>query len=159
MEIEFKSYASVEQQLKDGETVEEEKIKEYERAKKDMAYSFKSLLRALEKRPQDVEILKNLKMNAAPNIEATNIHEALFNYKIIMQKTLATAAEEEESHTRLIEELQLKIDSLEKTKVNCEKDLLKLREDRAKHTEDKKEEMDKLKSQIREVKNTKDRDL
>jgi hypothetical protein len=29
-----------------------------------------------------------------------------------MQKTLATAAEEEESHTRLIEELQLKIASL-----------------------------------------------
>ena len=95
MEIEFKSFASVEQQLKDGEVVEEEKIKEYERAKKDMAYSFKSLLRALEKRPQDVEILKNLKMNAVPNTEATNIHEALFNYKIIMQKTLATAAEEE----------------------------------------------------------------
>jgi hypothetical protein len=58
-------------------------------------------------------------MNAVPNTESSNIHEALSNYKIIMQKTLATAAEEEESHTRLIEELQLKISSLEKTKGNC----------------------------------------
>ena len=37
--------------------------------------------------------------------------------------------------------------------------MLKLRQDRAKHTEDKKEEMDKLKSQIRELKNAKDREL
>ena len=44
-----------------------------------------------------------------------------------MQKMLATAAEEEESHTRLIEELQFRIESLEKTKNTCEKDLLKLR--------------------------------
>jgi len=36
-----------------------------------------------------------------------------------MQKTLATAAEEDESHTRLIEELSLKISSLDKTKTNC----------------------------------------
>lgn len=84
-----------------------------------MGYSFKSLLRVLEKNPNDVETLKSLKMNAVPNTEAANIHEGLSNYKIIMQKTLATAAEEEESHTRLIEELQLKIDSLEKTKANC----------------------------------------
>lgn len=77
------------------------------------------MVRALEKKFQDVEILKTLKMNAVPNTESSNIHEALSNYKIIMQKTLATAAEEEESHTRLIEELQLKISSLEKTKGNC----------------------------------------
>ena len=32
-------------------------------------------------------------MNAVPNTEASNIHETLSNYKIIMQKTLATAAE------------------------------------------------------------------
>lgn len=32
-------------------------------------------------------------MNSAPNAEISNIHEALSNYKIIMQKTLATAAE------------------------------------------------------------------
>lgn len=32
-------------------------------------------------------------MNSTPNSEVGNIHEALSNYKIIMQKTLATAAE------------------------------------------------------------------
>lgn len=74
-----------------------------------------------------------------------------------MQKTLATAAEEDESHARLIEELQMRISSLDKTKVNCEKDLLKLREDRAKHGEDKKEEMDRLKGQIKETKSNNDK--
>lgn len=78
-------------------------------------------------------------MNSAPNAEISNIHEALSNYKIIMQKTLATAAEEDDSHTRLIEQLQTKIDFLEKTKNNCQRELLKLKEDRAKHNEDKKE--------------------
>lgn len=58
-----------------------------------MAYTFKTLLRAIEKHPEDIEILKSLKMNSAPNAEIANIHEALSNYKIIMQKTLATAAE------------------------------------------------------------------
>jgi hypothetical protein len=47
---------------------------------------------------------------------------------------------------------------LEKTKTNNEGDLLKLRQERAKHTEDKKEEIDKLKSQIREVKNYKEKE-
>lgn len=47
-----------------------------------------------------------------------------------MQKTLATAAEEDESHTRLIQELLTKIDSLEKTRANCDRDLKKLQEDR-----------------------------
>lgn len=73
----------------------------------------------IEKHPEDIEILKNLKMNSSPNIQVSNIHDALGNYKIIMQKTLATAAEEDESHTRLIEELSLKISSLDKTKTNC----------------------------------------
>lgn len=49
----------------------------------------------VEKHPQDIEILKNLKMNSSPNVEVANIHDALGNYKIIMQKTLATAAEED----------------------------------------------------------------
>lgn len=159
MEIEFRVFAQLEQQIKDGEQVEEEKLKEYESIRKDMAYTFKTLVRALEKSPSDLEIIKSLKVNSTPNPDTLNIHEGLSNYKIIMQKMLATAAEEEESHTRLIEELQLRIDSLEKTKNLCEKDLLKLREDRAKHAEDKKEEMDKLRSQIKEVKSNKDRDM
>jgi len=57
----------------------------------------------------------------------------------------------------MIKELETKIESLEKAKGNCEADLLKLRQDRAKHTEEKKEEIDKLKSQIREVKNYKEK--
>jgi hypothetical protein len=57
----------------------------------------------LEKHPNDLEILKSLKSNNTTNTEAYNVYEALSNYKVIMQKTLATAAEEEESHTRLIE--------------------------------------------------------
>lgn len=48
------------------------------------------------------------------------INESLGNYKIIMQKKLATAAEEEDMHTKILEELDLKIKSLEKTKENCE---------------------------------------
>lgn len=57
-----------------------------------MEYNFKSLIRALEKNPNDLEILKSLKSNNTPNTQAFNVHEALSNYKIIMQKTLATAA-------------------------------------------------------------------
>lgn len=49
MESQFKGFMSVEQQIKDGEVVEEEKLNQYERVKKDMAYSFRSLLRGLEK--------------------------------------------------------------------------------------------------------------
>lgn len=159
LESEFRLFAGLEQQLKDNEIVEEEKLREYERVKKDLAYSFKSLVRALEHHPGDIEVLKSLKMNSAPNVEVGNIHEALSNYKIIMQKTLATAAEEDESHTRLIEELQMKIESLEKTKNNCDQELRRLREDRSKHAEDKKDEMDKLRSQIKEVKSNKEREM
>ena len=54
MEIEFKSHLSVEQSLKEGDVVEEEKINEYNRVKKDMEYNFKSLIRSLEKYPQDI---------------------------------------------------------------------------------------------------------
>lgn len=76
-----------------------------------------------------------------------------------MQKMLATAAEEEDSHAQMIKELETKIESLEKTKANCEGELLRLRQERAKHTEEKKEEIDKLKSQIREVRNYKEKEI
>ena len=39
-----------------------------------MEYNFKSLLRALEKNPQDIEILKSLKSATTSNNEAVNIH-------------------------------------------------------------------------------------
>lgn len=92
MESQFRVFVSVEQQLKENQVVEEQKLKEYERIKKDMAYCFKSLTRALEKHPDDLETIKSLKANSVPNVQILNIHEALSNYKIIMQKTLATAA-------------------------------------------------------------------
>ena len=76
-----------------------------------------------------------------------------------MQKMLATAAEEEESHVQMIKDLETKIESLEKTKTNCEAELIHLRQERARHTEEKKEEIDKLKSQIREVKNYKEKEI
>jgi hypothetical protein len=44
----------LEQQIKDGETIEEEKVQEFNRIKKDMEYNFKSLIRALEKHPNDL---------------------------------------------------------------------------------------------------------
>ena len=47
MELEFRGYAALEQQIKDGETIEEEKMQEFSRIKKDMEYNFKSLVRAL----------------------------------------------------------------------------------------------------------------
>jgi hypothetical protein len=53
------------------------------------------LIRALEKHSNDIETLKNLKMGSTinnQNSEGYNIYEALSNYKVIMQKTLATAA-------------------------------------------------------------------
>jgi len=49
--------------------------------------------------------LKSLKSNAAVNFEGSSIFESLSNYKIIMQKMLATAAEEEDSHAQMIKEL------------------------------------------------------
>jgi hypothetical protein len=70
-----------------------------------MEYNFRSLIRALERHPQDMEILKSLKSNSAPNFECASIYESLSNYKIIMQKMLATAAEEEDSHAQMIKEL------------------------------------------------------
>lgn len=74
MESEYRTFAQLEQQIKDGEVVEEEKQKEYERVKKDMAYTFKSLIRGLERHPADIEIIKSLKVNSTPNAETMNIH-------------------------------------------------------------------------------------
>jgi hypothetical protein len=54
MEAEFRSFNTVQQQLKEGEVVEEEKLQEFERVKKDTAYAFKSLVRALEGSSKDV---------------------------------------------------------------------------------------------------------
>jgi hypothetical protein len=54
MEAEFRGFNTVQQQLKEGENVEEEKLQEFERVKKDTAYTFKSLVRALEANPKDV---------------------------------------------------------------------------------------------------------
>ena len=139
--------------------IEEEKKQEYLRIRKDMEYNFRSLVRSLETHPQDLEVLKTLKSNSTPNLEGSGIYDSLSNYKIIMQKMLATAAEEEDSHAQMIKELETKIESLEKTKGNCESDLLKLRQERAKHTEEKKEELDKLKSQIREVRHYKEKEI
>jgi len=102
----------IEQQEREGEIIEEEKKQEYLRIKKDMEYNFRSLVRALEKHPEDMEVLKSLKSNAAVNFEGSSIFESLSNYKIIMQKMLATAAEEEDSHAQMIKELETKIDSL-----------------------------------------------
>lgn len=47
MELEFRTHATVEQQERDGEIVEEEKKQEYLRIKKDMEYNFRSLVRSL----------------------------------------------------------------------------------------------------------------
>ena len=54
MESEFRLQAGVEQSERERENVEEEKKQEFLRTKKDMEYNFKSLLRALERHPQDV---------------------------------------------------------------------------------------------------------
>ena len=51
MESEFRVFAGLEQQIKDNEFVEEEKLREYERTRKDLAYTFKTLLRTIEKHP------------------------------------------------------------------------------------------------------------
>lgn len=47
-------------------------------------------------------MIKSLKSNSTPNQEGSSIYESLSNYKIIMQKMLATAAEEEDSHAQMI---------------------------------------------------------
>ena len=70
-----------------------------------MEYNFRSLVRSLERFPADLEILKSLESNSTPNQEGSSIYESLSNYKIIMQKMLATAAEEEDSHAQMIKEL------------------------------------------------------
>ena len=89
--------------------MEEDKIAEYQRVRKDMEYNCRSLIRALERQPNDIEILKSLKANSAPNHEAALVFESLSNYKIIMQKMLATAAEEEESHVEMIKDLDHRV--------------------------------------------------
>lgn len=80
-----------------------------------------------------------MKSNVPLNAELLLINESLGNYKIIMQKKLATAAEEEDMHTKILEELGAKIQSLEKSKANCEQELERLRKDRSNHAEEKKE--------------------
>jgi hypothetical protein len=84
-----------------------------------MEYNFRSLVRSLELQPENMEIIKSLKSNSTPNNEGATVYESLSNYKIIMQKMLATAAEEEDSHAEMIKHLETKIESLEKTKSNC----------------------------------------
>lgn len=74
MELEFKTHASVEQQERDGEIIEDEKRQEYLRIKKDMEYNFRSLVRSLESRPQDIEILRSLKSNSSVNFEGSSIY-------------------------------------------------------------------------------------
>lgn len=100
-----------------------------------------------------------MKGTSALNSEVLQINESLGNYKIIMQKKLATAAEEEDMHTKILEELGAKIQSLEKSKGNCEQELQRLRDERSDHAEKKKEEIDKLKSEIRDVKTNKQKQL
>lgn len=80
-----------------------------------------------------------------------------------MLKKLSTAAEEEENHTKQLQDLQEKvielfygqIASYEKTKNQCEQDLQKLRTERSNNINDKKEEIDNLKNEIQKVKTQK----
>ena len=74
LEVEFKGLAVIEQQLRDAENIEEEKVQEYNRVKKDMEYNFRSLVRALEKHTNDVQVLKSLKQNSTPNYEGQSIY-------------------------------------------------------------------------------------
>jgi len=39
-----------------------------------MEYNFKSLVRSLERVPEDVEILKSLKLNSPPNNEGLSVY-------------------------------------------------------------------------------------
>ena len=71
--IEFRQQAGIEQQEREGEIIEEDKKQEFLRTKKDMEYNFKSLLRALERHPQDLETLKSLKSNSATNYEGSSV--------------------------------------------------------------------------------------
>jgi hypothetical protein len=89
--------------------------------------NFKTLVRVLIANRNDYDIVKSLKGNTALNADILQINESLGNYKIIMQKKLATAAEEEDMHTKILEELGAKIQSLEKSKANCEQELDRLR--------------------------------
>lgn len=85
------------------------------------------MVRALSKNKSDLEKVQSLRASSVPNSDIQFVQEALSNYKIIMQKKLATAAEEEEVHTRMLEELADKIKSLEKSRLNCEQELQRLR--------------------------------
>ena len=83
----------IEQQIRDGDVVEEERMLEYGRIKKDLENNFKTLVRALSKNKNDFEKVQTLKINSTLNGDIQFVQEALSNYKIIMQKKLATAAE------------------------------------------------------------------
>ena len=70
LEQEVKALAPIEGQLRENENVEEDKIAEFHRVRKDMEYTCRSLLRVLEKHPADIEILRSLKANSVTNHEA-----------------------------------------------------------------------------------------
>lgn len=80
--------------IEHGDEVEPDKLAEYNRIKKDMEVNFKTLVRALIKNKNDFDIVKSLRGSTTLNNDVQQINESLGNYKIIMQKKLATAAEE-----------------------------------------------------------------
>lgn len=65
---------SIEQQIKDGEEVEAERMADYNRIKKDMQMNFKTLVRQLAQEKNDFEIVKSLKGTSALNAEVLQIN-------------------------------------------------------------------------------------
>ncbi len=155
-ELEYKPYANMELSA-DG--MEEEKRAEAERLKKDMETNFRQLLRCLASNGEDFRLLRELKPSTSINSDMVLIHECLQCYKYMLQKKLATAADEEETHQRQLDELRDKIDSLEKSKATNEQELQKLHEERVKFNQEKKSEIEKLRSQIEEIKSKKKKSI
>jgi len=62
-------------------------------------------------------------MRPNPNTELSDLVHCIDCEKVIFQKKLSTAHEEEESHKKQLTELKKRIENLQKKKADTEKDL------------------------------------
>jgi len=77
---------------------------------------FRSLVRDLMHRKKDLEIIKRLNQNYNDGEMYNDVHDCLTSLRAIYLKKLSTAQDEEETHTKWLDELKKKIEDHEKIK-------------------------------------------
>ncbi|KRX00060.1 hypothetical protein PPERSA_07257 [Pseudocohnilembus persalinus] len=150
IEAKYKPFATLEQQREEDEEIDEDKLIEKNKIYKQLEKNFQNLTRFFKEHPEDFEIIRELKQNK--NSEIKDLNNYIECWKIIYQKKLSTASEEQISQEIQTQNLKERIDRLKQRKESCEKDQRHLRADREQFQKEKKEEMEKLKAEIQEVK-------